>query len=65
MTTLSKSLGMVITAEGVETEEQFACLRELGCDEAQGYLMSAPRPASDIEAMLRPERRVTLVATTR
>ena len=64
MTTLSRSLGMVITAEGVETEAQFACLRELGCDEAQGYLISRPRPAADIEAMLRPERRLTLVAAT-
>ncbi len=65
MTTLGRSLGMVITAEGVETEAQFACLRELGCDEAQGYLMSPPRPASDTLAMLRPDRRLTLVTATR
>ena len=65
MTTLGKSLDMLITAEGIETEEQYACVRELGCDEAQGYLLSAPRPAAEIEAMLRPERRLTLVAASR
>ncbi len=64
MTTLGKSLDMLITAEGIETEEQYACVRELGCDEAQGYLLSAPRPAAEIEAMLRPERRLTLVANS-
>ena len=47
MATLSRSLGRVITAEGVETEEQFGCLRELGCDEAQGCLISRPRQATD------------------
>ena len=62
MTTLGSTLDMVITAEGVETESQFACLRGLGCDEAQGYLMSPPRPASEVPAMLRPERRLALVA---
>ncbi|MEO6408122.1 MAG: EAL domain-containing protein [Burkholderiaceae bacterium] len=65
MTTLGKSLDMLITAEGIETEEQYACVRELGCDEAQGYLLSAPRPAAEIETMLRPERRLTLVAASR
>ena len=65
MTTLGKSLDMLITAEGVETEEQYACVRELGCDEAQGYLISAPRPAAEVESMLRPERKLTLVAASR
>jgi predicted signal transduction protein with EAL and GGDEF domain len=31
-------------AEGVETREQARCLRELGCDEMQGYLLSRPMP---------------------
>ena len=61
MTTLSKSLDMVITAEGVETEAQLDCLRELGVDEAQGYLMGPARPARDVEALLRPDRHLTLV----
>jgi diguanylate cyclase (GGDEF)-like protein/PAS domain S-box-containing protein len=39
---LAHALGMVVTAEGVETEEQLARLRDLGCDRAQGYLLAMP-----------------------
>lgn len=39
---LAHALGLQTLAEGVETEEQFALLRELGCDFAQGYLISRP-----------------------
>ncbi len=39
---LAKGLGMTITAEGVETEEQASRLRRTGCDELQGYLFSRP-----------------------
>ena len=49
---LGRSLDMVTTAEGVETPEQLARLRQEGCNEVQGYLFSQPRPASDIPAML-------------
>ncbi|WP_160745937.1 putative bifunctional diguanylate cyclase/phosphodiesterase [Croceibacterium soli] len=40
--TLGSSLGISVTAEGVETEEQRAFLRALGCEELQGYLLSRP-----------------------
>ncbi len=53
VTDLSHGLGMSTTAEGVETAEQLAFLREQGCVEAQGYLISRPRPAADVPAMLR------------
>ncbi|MDR0934591.1 MAG: EAL domain-containing protein [Burkholderiaceae bacterium] len=49
---LAQSLGMVTIAEGVETEEQLAFLRERGCAEIQGYLLSRPIPAENIPAFL-------------
>ena len=39
---LAHGLGLVTTAEGVETVEQMRILRDLGCDVAQGYLVSRP-----------------------
>jgi diguanylate cyclase (GGDEF)-like protein len=51
-TELATSLGITTTAEGIETREQFDRLKDLGCTEAQGYLLSRPRPAEDIPAML-------------
>ena len=44
VTGLGKSLGIVTTAEGVETDAQFELLRREGCTQAQGYLFSRPRP---------------------
>ncbi|WP_165490978.1 EAL domain-containing protein [Lichenihabitans psoromatis] len=50
---LGLALGMVITAEGVETAEQLSLVRRQGCGEAQGYLFNRPRPIADMPAMLR------------
>lgn len=50
---MAHALGMVVTAEGVETEEQLAQLRDLGCDRAQGYLLGLPEAA--------PARRLSIV----
>jgi diguanylate cyclase (GGDEF)-like protein len=49
---LGFSLGMITTAEGVETEEQLAILFEEGCMQAQGYLFSRPKPVAEIPALL-------------
>ena len=46
----AKELGMHTLAEGVETEEQFAFLREIGCEKVQGYLFSPPVPFDEAVA---------------
>ncbi len=48
---LGRSLGMRVTAEGVETEAQLDWVK-LGCDEAQGYLLSRPIPASEVAPVI-------------
>jgi diguanylate cyclase (GGDEF)-like protein/PAS domain S-box-containing protein len=62
MAGLGTSLGISTTAEGVETREQLERLRAEGCTEAQGYLFSPPRPASDIMSLLALEREQAEVA---
>jgi EAL domain-containing protein (putative c-di-GMP-specific phosphodiesterase class I) len=52
VTRLGHSLGMITTAEGVETREQLAILRTEGCTQVQGFLFSEPRPVKEIPAML-------------
>jgi EAL domain-containing protein (putative c-di-GMP-specific phosphodiesterase class I) len=49
---LAKALGILVVAEGVETEDQASRLHALGCDEAQGYLFSRPLPADEVARLL-------------
>jgi EAL domain-containing protein (putative c-di-GMP-specific phosphodiesterase class I) len=49
---LAKDRGLRTVAEGVETEAQLERVRELGCDRAQGYLISRPVPRSELDALL-------------
>ena len=52
---LGVGLGVTITAEGVETEAELACLRSEGCHEGQGFLFSHARPNAEIVAMLKAQ----------
>ena len=48
--TLARGLDIMVTAEGVETPEQFEQLKALGMNFAQGYLLGRPAPIGDLEA---------------
>jgi diguanylate cyclase (GGDEF)-like protein/PAS domain S-box-containing protein len=50
---MARALGMTVIAEGVETEEQLASLRDLGCELAQGYYFARPMPARVAAEFLR------------
>jgi EAL domain-containing protein (putative c-di-GMP-specific phosphodiesterase class I) len=50
---LAHTLGLKVIAEGVEEDEQMRLLRELGCDQVQGFLLSRPLPPHLIEPLLR------------
>ncbi len=49
---IARALGMTTTAEGVETVGQQEFLAALGCDEAQGYLFSAPVPIEKVPEVI-------------
>jgi sensor c-di-GMP phosphodiesterase-like protein len=53
MIAMSHALGKKVVAEGVETEVQLTLLRNLGCDYAQGHLLSKPIPAEEFEEFMR------------
>jgi diguanylate cyclase (GGDEF)-like protein/PAS domain S-box-containing protein len=49
---LAHDLGMVVVAEGVETEEQLRLLTDVGADSAQGYHLGRPEPAAELTRIL-------------
>lgn len=52
LTTMAHALGLVVVAEGVESHDQLALLKELDCDEVQGYFVAPVLPASQMPALL-------------
>jgi len=62
VTSLSQSMGIKTTGEGVETEAELACLRVEGCTQAQGYLISKPVPAKAVADLLAKTMSVRIAA---
>ena len=54
---MAHNLKLEVIAEGVETEEQLAFLKQRLCDQMQGFLFSRPVPAEEVEAMLAQGKR--------
>jgi EAL domain-containing protein (putative c-di-GMP-specific phosphodiesterase class I) len=52
ISSFGRSLNITTTAEGVETIDQLDWLRAEGCNQVQGFLFSAARPAAEIEQLL-------------
>ena len=57
MIQIARSLNLVTIGEGIESVEVATLLREMGCDEGQGYLYLRPQPAADFERWLRAAQR--------
>jgi sensor c-di-GMP phosphodiesterase-like protein len=60
---LARHLNLHVVADGIETREVWDRLAELGCDTAQGYLLSRPLPPEELSAWLQ-ERAERPSATT-
>jgi diguanylate cyclase (GGDEF)-like protein len=54
---LAQAMRLSSVGEGVETADQLAALRRLGCDQAQGYLFARPLPAEEVAALLEGQPR--------
>jgi diguanylate cyclase (GGDEF)-like protein len=59
---MGHGLGLKVVAEGIETEEAAARLRDFGCDVAQGYLYAKPMPLPAFETWLEGRERVPVIA---
>jgi len=57
---MAQALELGVVAEGVETARQVDCLRELGCDRAQGYFFGRPSEAAALTPVLRPVDRALI-----
>lgn len=66
---LAQALHIEVTAEGVETEEQYTFLKQLGCNMVQGYYFAKPMPEEEFEKLLKeepivPDKNFTTIAVS-
>jgi EAL domain-containing protein (putative c-di-GMP-specific phosphodiesterase class I) len=59
---LGRNLGLEVVAEGVETQEVWDRLSDLGCDVAQGYYLSRPQPPDQLTAWMADSKAAALLA---
>ena len=59
--TLAHAMGIEVTAEGVETRNQFQMLRDMQCNTFQGYLMSAPVTPDALSGLFSEQPRLRMV----
>ncbi|MCW8929604.1 MAG: EAL domain-containing protein [Gammaproteobacteria bacterium] len=53
---MAHGMKLKVVAEGVETEEQLACLKTMGCDYGQGYLFGKPMPGKEMTQLLQSKK---------
>ena len=53
---LARDLNIDVVAEGVETADQLEYLRQIACDEVQGYLIGRPVSADGVQALLNSKK---------
>jgi len=53
MVLMAHNLGLNVVAEGIETGTQHNYLKQIGCDQGQGFLFNRPLPPEDIDKLLR------------
>ena len=58
--TLGRALNLKVTAEGVETEQQAAWLKEIDCDQLQGYRFGQPTPECDLPTIILKRAQIQL-----
>ena len=62
---MALNMGLKVTAEGVETQEQVSFLQDLGCHEGQGFLYSKPLASGNMEQYLHGEQQRQMVDATK
>jgi EAL domain-containing protein (putative c-di-GMP-specific phosphodiesterase class I) len=62
---LGRNLGLEVVAEGVESAEVWDRLADLGCNVAQGYFLSRPKPADELAAWMADSKAAAMIAARR